>query len=150
MSIYANDFHQFVDLKNQSDPLQWTTNLHEFNFTYPVNYILKYKLEQNELTLSDGIVGIFQKDSEPMTFLSTTSMEKDFLVKPKIRGNSTYQYPLLKFEIGMSNNKVFHLRQAYTLFDLLGDAGGFNGSIFMIASFIVSAYSARMYSYEIS
>ena len=112
--------------------------------------MLKYKLEQNELTLKDGIVGIFQKDSEPITFLSTTSMEKDFLVKPKIRGNSTYQYPLLKFEIGMSNNKVIHLRQAYTLFDLLGDAGGFNGSIFMIASFLVAAYSARMYSYEIS
>ena len=51
--------------------------------------MLKYRLEQNELTLNDGIVGIFQQDSEPITFLSTASIEKDFLVELKSRGNFT-------------------------------------------------------------
>ena len=31
--VYINDFHHFVNLKNQTDPLQWTTNLITFNLT---------------------------------------------------------------------------------------------------------------------
>jgi len=27
--VYVNDFHRFSDLRNQTDPLQWTTNLNQ-------------------------------------------------------------------------------------------------------------------------
>ena len=50
----------------------------------------------------------------------------------------------------MTNRILYLSRNAYTIFDALGDFGGFNGSVFMIISFIVSAYSARMYWDQIS
>ena len=50
----------------------------------------------------------------------------------------------------MTNSKVIHSRQAYTLFDLLGDFGGFNGSVVMIIGFVITAYSARMYQDQIA
>ena len=50
----------------------------------------------------------------------------------------------------MTNNKVIITRQAYSVFDILGDFGGFNGSIFMILSTIFTAYSARIYHDKIA
>ena len=50
----------------------------------------------------------------------------------------------------MTNNKIIYSRSAYTILDLLGDFGGFNGSIFIILSLITSAYSARIYKEQIA
>ena len=50
----------------------------------------------------------------------------------------------------MTNNKVIQSRQAYSLFNLLEGFGGFNGSVYMILSLIMSAYSARIYNDQIA
>ena len=43
------------------------------------------------MTLNDGMIGIFQSDQDPITFLTTASIEKDFNeVVPKKRGSVTY------------------------------------------------------------
>jgi hypothetical protein len=45
----------------------------------------------------------------------------------------------------MSNKMVSYERRAYTVLDLLGDFGGFNGSIIMIFGFGLSFYVEMMY-----
>jgi len=43
--IYVNDFHQYTDLKNQTEPLQWTTNLKAVSISWTAPTVLKYRLE---------------------------------------------------------------------------------------------------------
>ena len=50
----------------------------------------------------------------------------------------------------MTTTKLLYSREAYTLFNLLEDFGGFTGSIIMVFSLIVSGYSERMYQDSIS
>jgi len=50
----------------------------------------------------------------------------------------------------MTNDKLLITRQAYSVFDILGDFGGFNGSVFMILSTIFKVYSARIYRDQIA
>ena len=42
------------------------------------------------------------------------------------------------------------MRKAYTLFDLLGDFGGFNDAIYFLLSLPMSFYSASMFNRFIS
>ena len=93
---------------------------------------------------NDGLIGLFEPDPNSVTFLSTTSTEKTFDGVESLKRNNL-TYPYLNFIIEMSNNKVIITRQAYSVFDILGDFGGFNGSIFMILSTVFTAYSARIY-----
>ena len=91
---------------------------------------------------------MFQAESDPTTFLSTSKIERDYRIMPKFRGNVTYPY--LNIEIKMTDRQVLHSRQAYNVLDLLGDFGGFNGSVFMLFSFVTTAYSSKMYRNQIS
>ena len=50
----------------------------------------------------------------------------------------------------MSKNKSYSERRAYTFMDVLGDFGGFNGSITFIVSTIFAGYSASMYEASIA
>ena len=50
----------------------------------------------------------------------------------------------------MSKNKSYSERRAYTFMDILGDFGGFNGSITFIVSTIFASYSAQMYETSIA
>ena len=50
----------------------------------------------------------------------------------------------------MTKTKVLHKREAYTLFNILEDFGGFTGSIVMVFSFLMSFYSERVYKDSIS
>ena len=45
----------------------------------------------------------------------------------------------------MSAKKFSYERRAYTILDLLGDFGGFNGSLTMIFGFFMSYYAELMY-----
>ena len=99
--------------------------------------------------MNDGVIGIFQPDPDPITFLTTATIEKNYDdVEPFKHGNITY--PFLKIKIEMTTQKIIQFRQAYTLFDLLGDFGGFNGSVLMILSSLMTAYSARIYRDQIA
>ena len=50
----------------------------------------------------------------------------------------------------MSKNKRVESRQAYTLFDLLGDFGGFNDAIYFLLSLPMGMYSSSMYTKHIA
>ena len=50
----------------------------------------------------------------------------------------------------MGNKKTFYTREAYTFFELLGDFGGFNESLFMIVGFLTSFYGSQMYQAAIA
>ena len=50
----------------------------------------------------------------------------------------------------MGKDKLLHERKAYTFMQLLGDFGGFNGSIMMISGFLMSFYSSAMFKDSIS
>ena len=50
----------------------------------------------------------------------------------------------------MTNKKLLHKREVYTLFKILEDVGGFTGSIIMVFSFLMSFYSERLYLDSIS
>jgi len=119
-------------------------NVKRIQTTNLLYYNLEYKLQQNELLVNDGLIGIFEPDPNPVTFLSTASPEKTFDGVESLKRNNL-TYPYLNFIIEMSDNKVVITRQAYSIFDILGDFGGFNGSIFMILSTVFTAYSARIY-----
>ena len=63
----------------------------------------------------------------------------------KIIGNGSYKLFGLSLDIQMSDKKVEYERRSYTILDLLGDFGGFNGSLAMIFGFFLSYYSDWMY-----
>ena len=98
---------------------------------------ITYRLDQNELTVNDGVIGIFQGFSDPITFLTTASIgRKTNIARPKTDQNGE-EYPNYKIHIKMTNTKLIHSREAYTLFNLLEDFGGFTGSIIMVFSFLI-------------
>ena len=79
--IYVNNFDQFVDLSDQDDPLKAKTGLEVVRLSTPSpgatieNKLFRFSLEQNELSLNDGVVGIFEGEDEPVEFLTTNKLE---------------------------------------------------------------------------
>ena len=61
----------------------------------------------------------------------------------------TLQLPNVEISIELSN--VLHQteRKVYSIFTMIGDIGGFNGAIIILPSYILTSYSARMYSSSI-
>lgn len=90
-------------------------------------------------------------DSDPVTFLTTASIDERIdRGKPKHNTVDGHNYNHISIEIAMTNTKWIHKREAYTIFNLLEDFGGFTGSIVMVFSFVMSFYSERMYQDSIS
>ena len=106
---------------------------------------ITYNLDQNELTLNDGTIGLFKNEAEPITFLSTASVDKAFNTKPSKVDRKGNLYPEVSISVQMTNTKLLHKREAYTLFNILEDFGGFSGSVIMVFSFLMSFYSERFY-----
>ena len=52
---------------------------------------------------------------------------------------------LIEIEIRLSRNQKVLSRTAYTLFDLLGDFGGFNVAIYLLFSVPMSFYSSAIF-----
>ena len=58
--------------------------------------------------------------------------------------------PIMAVEISLSDQQLAYERNAYTLFALLGDVGGFNAAILIFPGYIMSFYSARMYQSSVN
>ena len=58
--------------------------------------------------------------------------------------------PTREIVMQMTNNKAFHVRHAYTMFDVLGDVGGFNGAVLSILSLFMGSYSSSVYFSQVS
>ena len=52
--------------------------------------------------------------------------------------------------IALSSNSKVESRQAYTLFELLGDFGGFNDAIYFLLSLPMGFYSSAMYNQHVA
>ena len=130
----------YVDLQNYEQPYQEFTEIR--NPT--LSRLITAQLSLNELDLQDGSIGLFEGQSEPEEYLSldTTIIEDSESV---VSG-----HPSFKFSIELGKNKVIQKRQAYSLFDLLGDFGGFNDAIIFLISLPMSFYSSAIYSQHIS
>ena len=92
-----------------------------------------------------GLLGLFTSEPETTNFIE--------LQTPIIRTesyNKTEARPKLELNFGLSTKKTTYEREAYTLFILLGDVGGFNGAIITLPVIIMSTYSARMYEQSIA
>ena len=112
--------------------------------------LITYNLDQNELTLHDGAIGIFQSEPDPITFLTTATIDKETNTKAPKVGKDGRSYPRFEIYVQMTNKKLLHKRQVYTLFNILEDFGGFSGSIIMVFKFLMSFYTKRVYQDSIS
>ena len=97
---------------------------------------------QNELNLKDGSIGFMEEEPEPLTFLSIDKIEKIYLKEPQGDKPEIYDYPHYEILYELSTSKTEYVREAYTFLTLLGDFGGFNGSVVMLVSIVSSFYSA--------
>ena len=98
-------------------------------------------------------------DPDPYNFLTIASYENNVDSQYSPQGgeynaaaidsenpNSSVNYsPVATLEFRLSDKMRTHERQAYTLFTMLGDLGGFNSAIILLPSYLMSFYSARMY-----
>ena len=103
-------------------------------------------LQQNEVTLHDAQIGLFDQEAETQKYLTFGD----------IRRADTEDLGLgfppdkwtLKFEL--SQDKKVESRKAYTLLQLLGDFGGFNDAIYFLLSLPMGFYSSSMYSKHVA
>ena len=50
----------------------------------------------------------------------------------------------------LSNKQNTYERQSYTLFQLLGDIGGFNGAVIIVPSILMRSFSGLMFQHSIA
>ena len=147
--MYAYTMEQFVDMNNQTNPIQLNINFIGDEIT--PNYLrTEYvaKIAQNEGIFLDDVIGMFPPEPEEFNWLTTDSViPKTALVSDKsfTLGNGSYTLFDLQYSFKMSDKKVTYSRRSYSMLDLLGDIGGFNGSIEMILGFVMSYYAELMY-----
>ena len=53
--------------------------------------------------------------------------------------------PSIQVELILDEKKWSHGREAYTLFTMIGDIGGFNSAITIFPSIVMGWYSSRMF-----
>ena len=87
-----------------------------------------------------------EKEPEPIHFLATTAVEKDYSIRQKVRGG--FNYPTVQIDFMMNTRKVTQSRKAYTFFDLISDFGGFNDAIFLVFGTLMGFYSSHAYQVE--
>ena len=95
-------------------------------------------MAKNEFVDHKEILGLFESEPEPFTFLSIDKIEKDVI------DNSPY--PEISLQIKLSNKIHTYERQIYTIFTVVSDIGGFYGAIVIIPTFFVQFYSSRLFS----
>ena len=59
-------------------------------------------------------------------------------------------YPFYEAFFGLGPNKTYRIRKAYNFFDVLGDFGGFNESLFLIIGYASLLYSSKIYKASIA
>ena len=97
----------------------------------------------NKFTDNDNGFGIFDKDIEPVKFLSFTDRT--------ISTNSINSViPDFKLIFTLSDSETILIRESYSLMMMVGDIGGFNGAIIIIPTFLMLFYSERMFKLAIT
>ena len=95
------------------------------------------KLAQNEFLNKDDYIGFWQREPEPINFLSVDSYDwQQEDIDSDMR---------LSLYMRLSANKNVYERSVYTVFTLIGDIGGFNAAIVILPTFLMAFYSERMY-----
>ena len=91
-------------------------------------------------------LGLFNQQEDSFEFLSIEHSNSDrfFPINKTIFFNDT-AHPVTSASIYLSNKSITHERAAYTFMILLADVGGLYGSLIILPSIFLGAYSARMY-----
>ena len=124
--------HPEVDLTDyywiQSEPG------HEMNRTF--------ELKPNIFEANDDKLGMFQSEPEEYSFLTVHKWSE-------LKRLSLDGLPRFFVDFRLADVKVYLERQVYSFFTFIGDAGGFNGAIFMVPTLFIGFYRVRMYEASI-
>lgn len=90
-----------------------------------------FELMLHKLEMTDQIYSPFPETQE----LSYLSLKQTKIVHNEASGNSY-------FLLGLSNDVSIEKRAFYTIWDLLGEVGGFNDGLILVGQFLMGVYSA--------
>ena len=117
---------KFFDSQDSERPIKtrffWNT-VNETN--------INFDIVMHQLELSDNIFSPF-KSSENISYLTLRSKEEGATDGEEDRA----------FTYDLSDEIVIEKRTRYTIWDLLGDVGGFNDGLVLVLQILTSAYSA--------
>ena len=94
-------------------------------------------MAKNEFLDHKNLLGLFESEPEPFSFLSIDKISKKVTDSPNAEIN---------FRIKLSNKVHTYERQVYTIFTMVSDIGGFYGAIVIIPTLFVQFYSSRMFN----
>ena len=118
--------YQFFDTQDPVKPIK--TRVAWLDLDFNTDYF--FELTLHKLELSDAIFSPF-KSSENRSYLSLKEKHKE----EYLNGERTIDFSL-------SNNIVIEKRTRYTIWDLLGDVGGFNDGLTLVCQLLTSVYTA--------
>ena len=99
------------------------------------------KLSLNEFEDHNEHIGVYQTEPEQHTFLKVEEIDKyvfgDIL--------NSFGIPEMYVRFQLSQKKKNHERENYTMLQLIGDSGGFNGSVIGLTTFLLGSYNQQMF-----
>ena len=132
-----------IDLQEIDDPIK---NKYQYDEVILSNHSYqKFReivFDVNEFYDSNDPVGFLPSEPDTFTFLSKTSS------KTVVQSDDT-GLPRIEWTMRLGDNKKEISRQVYTIFTLIGDVGGFNSAIILIAAPLMSFYSNHIYKQSI-
>ena len=122
-------------MKNFTNPIQEKQN---FVQLLP-NTVHEYSLAVNEFEDHTNKVGFIKQDPDEYSFLQISKSSSKEIVPTEKRP------VFISLVINLDDKIIKMEREAYTLFTMIGDVGGFNGAIIILPAYIMSFYSERMF-----
>ena len=118
-------------MKNFTDPIQTKADY------LAIHLGTEYTISLYANTLEDFTdkIGFIQKDPVEYSFMQFDGYKE----KPHTKTNK------MRIIINLDDRLINYEREAYTVFTLLGDLGGFNSAIIILPAYLLNIYSERMF-----
>ena len=132
-----------IDMKDMESPIHTSWKSHAIGTALgDLKTSSTLELSPRAFEDRDDIVGLLESDPEPFEFL-----EEEGLTKETLPGTG---YKTIDFAMQVGRKQTKIERQVYSIFALIGDAGGFNSAIIFFPYYFMSFYSSRMYQRAIA
>ena len=93
------------------------------------------------------MIGFLDPEPSQAKFFSLSDAVSESAMK-KVKGKKS---PIrVEFVLNLSEKEQIYERNAYNMFTLIGDIGGFNGAIVILPSYLMSIYSSQMFKMALS
>ena len=96
---------------------------------------IQYKLAPNEFSDKNQFIGLFSGVDRLLNFFTVEGKEST-----QVDG-----YIGVYIDFKLASIQRLHRRKFYTLFELLGDFGGFNEAVFLLPKIFMVAYAQAIY-----